>query len=73
MGLSLSTKTRSPSEPESNRTRTNFLLIVLVTALAVVTMLRSTPHHSDYGIGPALRWVFVGNNTFFLIYFTFSA
>jgi hypothetical protein len=34
-------------------------------------MLRSTPHHSDYGGGPALRWVFVGNNTIFLKYFTF--
>ncbi len=73
MCLSLSTKTRSPSEPESNRTCTNFLLIVLVTALAVVAMLRSTPHHSNYGGGPALRWVFVRCNTSFLKYLTFLA
>ncbi len=33
--------------------------IVLVTALAVVTMFESTPHHSYYGGGLALRWVFV--------------
>jgi hypothetical protein len=64
MGLSLSTKIRSPSEPESNRTRSFF--IMLVTALAVVTMLRSTPHHSYYGGGFALRWVFVRCNTIFL-------
>jgi hypothetical protein len=29
-------------------------------------MLRSTPHHSHYGSGSALRWVFVRCNTFFL-------
>ncbi len=40
---------------------------MLVTALAVVTMLRSTPHHSNYGGGSALRWVFVGNNTIFCL------
>jgi hypothetical protein len=34
-------------------------------------MLRSTPHISNYGGGPALRWVFVGNNTIFLKYFIF--
>jgi hypothetical protein len=66
MGLSLSTKIRSPSEPESNRTSTNFLLIVLVSGLAVVTMLRSTPHHNNYGGGSALRWVFGRCNTIFL-------
>ncbi len=42
---------------------------MLVTALTVVTMLRFTPHHSNYGSGPALRWVFVGNNTIFLSIF----
>ncbi len=66
MGLSLSTKIRSPSEPESDRIRTNFLRVVLVTALVVVTMLRSTPHHSNYGGGFALRLVFVRCNTIFL-------
>jgi hypothetical protein len=35
------------------------LFVVLVTALAVVTMFGSTPHHSYYGGGLALRWVFV--------------
>jgi hypothetical protein len=65
MGLSLSTKIRSLSEPESNRTRTNFCLL-LVTALAVVTMFRSTPHHSNYGGGFALMWVFVRSNNIFL-------
>jgi hypothetical protein len=65
MGLSLSTKIRSPPDPESNRTRTNFF-IVLVTALAVGTMLRSTPHHSDYGGGFSLWWVFVRCNILFL-------
>jgi hypothetical protein len=35
------------------------LFVVLVTALAVVTMFGSTPHHSYYGSGLALRWVFV--------------
>jgi hypothetical protein len=39
---------------------------VLVTALAVVTMFRSTPHHSYYGSGFALRWVFLGRILFFL-------
>jgi hypothetical protein len=34
------------------------LFVVLVTALAVVTMFRFTPHHSYYGGGSALRWVF---------------
>jgi hypothetical protein len=57
MGLSLSMKMRSPSEPESNRTGTSFF-VVLVTALVVVTMFGSTPHHSYYGGCLALRWVF---------------
>ncbi len=73
MGLSLSKKIRSLSEPESNRTRTSFLFIVLVTELAVVTMLGSTPHHSDYVGGSALRWVFVRCNTIFLKLFTLLA
>ncbi len=34
-------------------------------------MLKSIPHHSNYGGGPAFWWVFVGNNTIFLKYFTF--
>jgi hypothetical protein len=34
--------------------------------LAVVTMLRSTPHHSYYGGGFALWWVFIRCNTLFL-------
>jgi hypothetical protein len=34
--------------------------------LALVTMLRSTPHHSHYGGGSALRWVFVRCNTILL-------
>jgi hypothetical protein len=67
MGLSLSMKIRSPSEQESNRIRTNFCFVVLVTALAVVTMLRSTSHHSNYGSGFALRWVFVRCKTIFLM------
>ncbi len=63
---SLSMKTRLPSEPESNSTRTSFLLVVLVTALAVVTMFGSTPYHSCYSGGFALRWVFVKQGTFFV-------
>ncbi len=59
MGLSLSMKTRLPSEPESNKTHTSFLFVVLVTALAVVIMFGSTPHHSYHGGGLALRWVFI--------------
>jgi hypothetical protein len=39
---------------------------VLVTALAVVTRFRSTPHHSYYGGDSALRWVFLGRIIFFL-------
>ncbi len=35
-----------------------FLSVVLVTALAVVTRFGSTPHHSNYGDGFSLRWVF---------------
>ncbi len=42
------------------------MLVVLVTALAVVTMFRSIPHHSYYGSGFALRWVFLGRILFFL-------
>jgi hypothetical protein len=30
-------------------------------------MLRSTPHHSDYGSGFALRWVFVRCVTLFFL------
>jgi hypothetical protein len=34
------------------------MFLVLVTALAVVAMFSSTPHHSYYGCWFALRWVF---------------
>ncbi len=43
---------------------------MLVTALAVVTMLQSTPHHSNYGGGFALWWVFIRCNILFLKLFT---
>ncbi len=34
-------------------------------------MFRSTPHHSYYGCGFALRWVFLGRTLFFLIILSF--
>jgi hypothetical protein len=44
---------------------------VLVTALEVVTRFGSTPHHSYYGGGLALRWVFLGRILFFLSILSF--
>ncbi len=43
---------------------------MLVTALAVVTMFRFTPHHSYYGCGFALRWVFIRSDTVIVNNFT---